>query len=65
MRKPNDPAARSFAPAGSVADMSEMEIRVVVTSDVDDTPIGVLEYWDTGCWMYAEVDSLRPVEPEQ
>jgi len=45
--------------------MSEMEIRVVVTSDVDDTPIGVLEYWDIDCWMYAEVDSLRPVEPEQ
>lgn len=65
MREPNSPVSFSYAPAGSIADMNEMEVRVVVTSDQTGQPIGVLEYWDSGCWIYAEVDSLWPVEPEQ
>lgn len=63
MRDPNSPVNFSYAPAGSMADMAEMEVRVVVTSNQDGEPIGVLEWWGSACWIYAEVDCLRPVEP--
>lgn len=62
MRKPNSPVSFSYAPAGSLVDMDEMDIRVVVTSDQNGEPIGVLEWWGTGCWMYLSCDSLVPVK---
>lgn len=61
MSSPSTPVERSVATAGVIADEPDDPTTVVVG---DEEPVGVLEQWTDKTWIYADVSSPRPLEPE-
>lgn len=59
---PTAPAERSRAPAGVIASEPTNPTSVAVR-DEHDQPMGILEDWGGGTWIYADVASLEPLEP--
>jgi hypothetical protein len=63
MDHPDEPVEFSRSPAGSVQEVPEKIISVVV-EDEDDEPTGVLEKWSAEAWFYASADDVMMCEPE-
>lgn len=63
MAHPDEPAKFSFAVSGSVEPRPDRVIAVVVT-DEENEPSGILEKWSANAWIFADADSVEPLEPE-
>lgn len=61
MEHPDNASRRSYCPAGIVPEKPD-DIFSIVLTDQDDEPVGVLEKWSGGMWVWAEVDSLIEAE---
>lgn len=57
MNHPDQLSCRSFSPSGSIVNSPQTAILLVVT-DEEQNPAGLLEKWTSEAWIYASTDSL-------
>lgn len=61
MEGPADPAERSVAPEGEVADVPD-DLTVIEVTDQDDDVVGLLIKWDAAEWVWADISSYQSLE---
>jgi len=60
VRHPYDPVDQSYCPGGVIEEEPETVVSLAV-SDKKDDPVAILERWTSEAWIYAEIDSLEPL----